>query len=287
MADPRADILAYQNALRRVHDSVRLPSMSALRIEVGRFRRASGRRPAPTQEEVLRHHAGVLIWRWQLAIQASVPQIAARARASVRALAAQYGAQNLHLLDAAFMRSAVHESDAAGIARRAGLMRAVHARMMQAARRAVEALPADAPRATIASAMAEAVRSNFWQVQRIAVTEAAFTYNEARKHALRQIHALDSRVMMRWTEHVDDATGQPLDERVAVDSVLMHGQVAMPGEAFTMPPGSRMRAGQAWAHPPNRPNDRAVLQPWLAGQGVPGWHYQGGVRIDFPAQMRR
>ena len=37
--------------------------------------------------------------------------------------------------------------------------------------------------------------------------------------------------------------------------------------------------GLAWPFPPNRPNDRSVLSPWMADWGVPGWRYDSGNRV--------
>ncbi len=87
----------------------------------------------------------------------------------------------------------------------------------------------------------------------------------------------------RWTELINDLTGQPLDNRVAKDSIAMHGQVAYPGHYFTMPAGDvpHLMVGKQWLYPPNRPNDRAVLTPWMRGWGVPAWEYHGGVRLPL------
>jgi hypothetical protein len=88
-------------------------------------------------------------------------------------------------------------------------------------------------------------------------------------------------LMQRWTELVDDATGRPLDNRVAADSLAMHGQVAPPGGSFLMPAAGGALAGQSWTHPPNRPNDRAVLTPWMPTWGVPAWQFRNGRRVNL------
>lgn len=95
---------------------------------------------------------------------------------------------------------------------------------------------------------------------------------------------------MRWTERVTDG-GSPMDKRVGVDSMAMHGQVARKGESFVMPPtapnGKRVSSklsGKRWKHPPNRPQDRAVLVPWHPGWGTPGWRWQGGQRVEVKAE---
>ena len=98
-------------------------------------------------------------------------------------------------------------------------------------------------------------------------------------------------MMQRWSEHCDDSTGMPLDNRVGVDSIAMHGQVAAPGEVFVMPsnapaPDAKGRTevpeqlvGLSWYFPPNRPNDRAIVQPWHPAWGVPGWRWDGSQRV--------
>jgi hypothetical protein len=105
--------------------------------------------------------------------------------------------------------------------------------------------------------------------------------------------------MRRWTEYVDDATGRPLDARVANDSLVLHGQVCFQPEGatfegrstflvggtggFTMPPDGRVNAklwGRRYAHPPNRPNDRSRLVPWKPTWGVPAYMVVNGVRMD-------
>jgi hypothetical protein len=105
--------------------------------------------------------------------------------------------------------------------------------------------------------------------------------------------------MRRWTEYVDDATGRPLDARVANDSLVLHGQVCFQPEGatfegrstflvggtggFTMPPDGRVNAklwGKRYAHPPNRPNDRSRLVPWKPTWGVPAYMVVGGQRMD-------
>lgn len=120
-----------------------------------------------------------------------------------------------------------------------------------------------------------------WRVERLVRTETSYAYNLAQADAMQALTKEDGfrGVMQRWTERVDDRTGRPLDNRVGRDSMQMHGQVVRPGGAFTAPdewlvPGS-------WTHPPNRPNDRSVLTPWMREWGVPAWMWQAGSRIEM------
>ncbi len=126
-----------------------------------------------------------------------------------------------------------------------------------------------------------------WKVDRLVRTEASYGYNLAQAAALKAFpHDPEDLLWGRWTERVDDLSGRPMDDKVGLDSLVLHGQVARPGGVFTMPEDHRAPArliGQSWVHPPNRPNDRAVLLPWQRSWGVPGWILQAGRRIDLAA----
>lgn len=147
------------------------------------------------------------------------------------------------------------------------------------------------------AAVNDELENQWWQVERIVRTESAVAYNVAQADGIKELARSVRGLKMRWTELIDDATGQPFDNRVAVDSFAMHGQVAAIGGQFTMPPGLprgsavghgkkasrgfQHMVGQSWAQPPNRPNDRAVLTPWLKAWGVPGWVFQNGRRVNL------
>jgi hypothetical protein len=126
-----------------------------------------------------------------------------------------------------------------------------------------------------------------WKVDRLVRTEASYGYNLAQAAALKAFPTEPGSLLWgRWTERVDDLSGRPLDDKVGLDSLVLHGQVARPGGVFTMPDDHRAPArliGQSWAHPPNRPNDRAVLLPWQRDWGVSGWILQANRRIDLAA----
>lgn len=127
----------------------------------------------------------------------------------------------------------------------------------------------------------------WWQAERIVRTELAFASNASiRATNNEQADELDGDMWSRWSEHVSD-DGAALDDRVGDDSLAMNGQVAPPGGQFTQPPttpaGEEISAslvGKHWDHPPNRPNDRAVLTPWRAHWGVPGWIWRNGHRVN-------
>ena len=133
----------------------------------------------------------------------------------------------------------------------------------------------------------------WWQAERIARSECAYAFNVTQRDGIAAVsHELPG-IMLRWTEYVDDASGEPLDTRVDVDSEMLHGQVAGVGEEFvmpdTMPDGTPVPKekehkvahlrGKSWAQPPNRPNCRATVIPWRKEWGIPGWRYIRGRRV--------
>ncbi len=135
----------------------------------------------------------------------------------------------------------------------------------------------------------------WWQGERIVRTELAWAYNATHATAISESAKEFPDLMMRWQEFVSDDDYAPLDKRVGVDSIAMHGQVAPPGGRFTMPPDAPHAdadgntdvpdslVGKSWTHPPNRPNDRAVLVPWRPDWGIPGWEWKDGARVPVEA----
>lgn len=123
--------------------------------------------------------------------------------------------------------------------------------------------------------------NQWWQAERIVRTETAYAFNASHADAIVAAQAELPDLYERWTEYVDDTTGKPLDDRVAADSLVLHGQVVAAGRSFVMPPDERVPAkywGKTFAHPPNRPNDRAVLLPWRPGWPAPAWEWRDGAR---------
>lgn len=129
-----------------------------------------------------------------------------------------------------------------------------------------------------------AVRSVGWQIRMAAETHAAAAYNGAQEDSIRATARGMPDLRKRWTELIDDRTGLPYDNRVATDSFVLHGQVALPDRLFVMPADPRVSAklhGKTWPHPPNRPHDRSVLTPWRPGWGIPGWEMDSGTRREI------
>jgi hypothetical protein len=128
----------------------------------------------------------------------------------------------------------------------------------------------------------EALDGEWWKIERIVRTETAFAFNAVQDDAVRALSPHYPDMRKRWTELVDDATGKPLDNRVAADSMVLHGQVTRPGTEFEMPRDQSVDPktwGRRWAFPPNRPNDRAVITPWRPGWGIPAYELRGDRRV--------
>jgi hypothetical protein len=121
----------------------------------------------------------------------------------------------------------------------------------------------------------------------VAKTELPSVYNGT---ARRVVDILGGRLWYQWQEHV--INGLPMDDRVGVDSLALHAQVAPPGGWFTQPPrapdGQPVQpglVGDQWQHPPNRPHDRATLVPWRYDWGIPGWIWRDGRRTPVTRRI--
>jgi len=130
----------------------------------------------------------------------------------------------------------------------------------------------------------------WWQAERIARTECAMAYNYTQADGITELAEDVDDLYLRWTEHVSDE-GFPLDDRVGVDSIAMHGQVIRPGGEFEVPPFapdgtpvSRSLVGLRIEAPPNRPNDRACVSAWRPAWGGLAWLWQDGQRV--PVESR-
>lgn len=126
--------------------------------------------------------------------------------------------------------------------------------------------------------------NQWWQAERIVRTETAYAFNASHSDAIVAAQQDLPDLYERWTEYVDDTTGKPLDNRVANDSLVLHGQVVKAGGQFIMPPDPRVSAkvwNKRFDHPPNRPNDRAVLLPWRPGWPAPAWEWKDGQRVPL------
>lgn len=130
----------------------------------------------------------------------------------------------------------------------------------------------------------------YYAINGVYTGNTAYAYNVTHRDGISESAKEIPELMQQWQEHCAD-DGSPLDDRVAVDSLAMHGQVAPAGGLFTMPPRAPnpdkkgnyevpdALVGLQWAFPPNRSNDRAVISPWMEDWGVPGWRWLGGERV--------
>ena len=126
----------------------------------------------------------------------------------------------------------------------------------------------------------------WWQGERIVRTELAYAYNSSHADAIEESAKELKGLSKRWCEHVDDATGRPLDDRVGEDSLALHGQVVSDNGLFVMPSSPNVSAklwGKTWRSGPNRPNDRSVTMPWRPHWGIPGWQFIHGERVPVKA----
>jgi hypothetical protein len=213
---------------------------------------------------------------------------------SARALLATLGAitrRALRVADGATVRRVVAASRETLLRAHAESSARYGARTLERIEDALRASARDksTPRGA-ARAVADAAELSLPDAERIVVTEGAYAFNRAAVDAALEARGEQPDLLLQWTE-VCEPDGRPADERTAVDSIAMHGQVAVPGEEFTCPadapfPDARGRTqvpaalvGGTWEHPPNRPNDRAVLVPWDPSWGVPGWRLDGGWRV--------
>lgn len=95
-----------------------------------------------------------------------------------------------------------------------------------------------------------------YRAERIVRTEMAYAHGNAKLRSLEGIgEELDQPMFKRIIETFDDRTGD--------DSFVLHGQTVPIGEPFTW----KTKRRGSWVvleymHPPNRPNDRAVVIPW-------------------------
>ena len=130
--------------------------------------------------------------------------------------------------------------------------------------------------------------AQWWKIERLVRTESSYAYNSTIARAIAEVAKESKGLFARWTEKVVETTQLPMDNAVADDSRIMHGQVSPGAEPrFTMRKregilfAPRALAGKSWMHPPNRPNDRAVLTPWRKAWKVPGWIVQAGRKVPL------
>jgi hypothetical protein len=152
-------------------------------------------------------------------------------------------------------------------------------------------IPSGAARVSdIIAAAGLSMSDSWWKIERVIRTRTSAVFNEAQSDAVEDLAKMFPGVRKRWTELVDDKTGTPLDSRVGIDSIVLHGQIAPPTGQFTMPNDPRAPAkmvGQSWAHPPNRPNDRSIITPWMPGWPASVYKVSGTSRVSVDYRTGR
>lgn len=96
-----------------------------------------------------------------------------------------------------------------------------------------------------------------WRAERIARTETAYAYGVAQHRGMQALERrMGKRVLKKLIETDDDREGE--------DSKLLHGQVRPVDEPFVYKPPPGKKGYPPFLMPPGRPNDRAVVIPWMA-----------------------
>jgi hypothetical protein len=137
--------------------------------------------------------------------------------------------------------------------------------------------------------VADAIDGEWWRAERIVRTESAYAFNEGHREGIEEAASEVEGLCDFWSEYCEE-DGEPLDDRVAADSIALHAQIVDPGSMFVCParapfPDARGNvvvpkslAGEEFACPPSRPNGREVLTPWAPDWGIPAWRWSGGKR---------
>ena len=156
------------------------------------------------------------------------------------------------------------------------------------AEKLAETAAAEASKGSTVAETLEGVESTlgkeWWKIERATRTETSRVFNTMQDAVIQEASRDLPGLYTRWTELVDDYSRKPLDNRVGNDSIVLHGQVVRPGREFTMPDSPlapTQMVGQTWPYPPNRPNDRAVITPWMAEWGIPSWIYRAGQVVPL------
>ena len=247
--------------------------------------------------------AQVLLQRYRLAQQKLAVQLAKQLgrvmqdaqTEAVRQMARTLAKRELQFAGAAYVPDLEEPARMSRvIERRSGALAQVNApaweRMAQATAAAASdelaiALVEDEDAEDAITRMRKKADDNFWAGARIIHTATARAFNGAAADSIDMAASALPLLQKRWCELVDDFTGEPFDDRVGQDSMVLHGQVVERSGQFVMPPDLRVSPkiwGQTYFCSPNRPNDRSVTMPWRPGMGLPSWTWRGGVRVDLP-----
>jgi hypothetical protein len=103
---------------------------------------------------------------------------------------------------------------------------------------------AGTPREQMVSQVAQFTPKRYW-AERIVRTETASAYNQANMDSIQSFDGAKKKILAIF------------DNRTALDSIGVHGQVRAVGEKFMD------GAGRQYLRPPARPNDRETIVPWF------------------------
>lgn len=105
-----------------------------------------------------------------------------------------------------------------------------------------------------------------WRAERIVRTEASYSFGVANQTAMMDLRARVPRMMKRLVATFDDRTGD--------DSKALNGQTVEVHQPFrwevTDSRGRKTGKVVLYMQPPNRPNDRECVIPWMDGWGTGG-----------------
>jgi hypothetical protein len=113
-----------------------------------------------------------------------------------------------------------------------------------------------------------------WRADRIVRTEGSYAYGVQKQQSMEQLRPAVPQLLKRLVTTFDGRTG--------ADSVDLNGQTVPVNEPFLwvvknsrgVPTGKIVR----YMQPPNRPNDREVVIPWLSGWSDAGLDQPGPVQ---------
>lgn len=117
-----------------------------------------------------------------------------------------------------------------------------------------------------------------WRAERIVRTEMSYSYGVTSQHAMQDLRPAVPRLKKRLVATFDDRTGD--------DSKGLNGQVVDVDQPFiwevTDSRGNKTGKVVRYMQPPNRPNDRECVVPWVDGWAPGGLASPGPVTPQVP-----
>jgi len=117
-----------------------------------------------------------------------------------------------------------------------------------------------------------------WRAERIVRTEMSYTYGVSNQRAMQELAPVVPKMMKRLVATFDNRTGE--------DSELLNGQTVPVDQPFlwevTDSRGNKTGKVVRYMQPPNRPNDRECVIPWVDGWSAQGLAEPGPVKPVVP-----